>query len=300
MRNRAFSAAALLAAGLAIVVPALLDAQAIQRSLYVSVVDRSGAPVPDIRPSDLVVREDDVAREILNVVPATEPMQIALLVDNSQASEPYIRDYRQAFPAFVQALAADPHVQGRHQVAVIALASRPTILTEYTTDTDRVLQAVQRLFAQSDSGTYLLDGIIEVSKGITKRESARPVVVAVTTEGPELSDRQSVEVLEPLVESGAALHVMIVGSPRNQDVERGIVITRGPTDTGGSYTTVLAGTALAGRMKQLANELTRQYRVTYARPPRLIPPEKIKVAATRPEHTARGTAVTDRTPQERP
>src|SRR6266536_6068178 len=63
-----------------------LTAQAVQRSLYVSVVNDAGAHVPDLGPADFVVREDNVAREILRVAPADAPMQIALLVDNSTAS----------------------------------------------------------------------------------------------------------------------------------------------------------------------------------------------------------------------
>ena len=54
--------------------------------MYVSVLDKAGAPVPDLGPADFIVREDNVAREVLRVAPATDPMQIAILVDNSQAA----------------------------------------------------------------------------------------------------------------------------------------------------------------------------------------------------------------------
>ena len=63
-----------------------LDAQAIQRAMYVSALDDAGAPVADLGPADFVVREDNVAREVLKVEPADEPMQIAVLVDTSQAA----------------------------------------------------------------------------------------------------------------------------------------------------------------------------------------------------------------------
>ena len=299
MAKRLRSAAVFLL-GILALAPLHLGAQALERSIFVSVVDDSGAPVADVGPRDLVVREDGTAREILRVEPATEPMLIALLVDNSQAGEPYIRDYREALPAFLETIAADADVQGRHQIALIALASRPTILVDYTMDTDRLRQGIGRVFSQSDSGTYLLDAIMEVSSGIAKRESARPVIVAVTTEGPELSDRVYQQVLEPLLESGAALHVMVVGSPRNNAVDRGVVLTRGPEQTGGTYETVLASSALAGRMKQLAAQLTSQYRVTYARPETLIPPERVTVSASRPGLTARGTAAVEPRKQGRP
>ncbi len=50
----------------------------------------------DVTPADLVVREDGVAREILSVTPATDPMRVALLVDNSQAATQSIQFLRDA------------------------------------------------------------------------------------------------------------------------------------------------------------------------------------------------------------
>src|SRR5580765_2381734 len=70
------SAAAFLLLVCAMVAPVLLHAQAVQRSIYASALDQNGAPVADLGPSDFVVREDKVAREILKVAPASDPMQI--------------------------------------------------------------------------------------------------------------------------------------------------------------------------------------------------------------------------------
>src|SRR5262245_4086612 len=53
--------------------------QAIQKAMYVTVVNDAGMPVPDLGPSDFVIREDNLAREVLRVAPATDPMQIAVL-----------------------------------------------------------------------------------------------------------------------------------------------------------------------------------------------------------------------------
>jgi hypothetical protein len=49
--------------------------------------------------------------------------------------------------------------------------------------------------------------------------------------------------------------------------------------------------ALEGKLKQIANELTHQYRLTFARPQSLIPPERTTVNATRQGLTARGTLI---------
>jgi hypothetical protein len=298
MMNWRLSAAVLLLAILG-AAPGL-HAQAARRALYVSALDKTGTPVSDLAPSDIAVREDNVAREVLTVAPAGEPMQIALLVDNSQAAAPFIRDYREALVAFVDALTSGEQAGTRNEVAIITLAERPTIATDYTTDRGALVKSAQRIFSSTDSGTYLLDAIIETSQGVTKRRSPRPVMVAIATEGPELSDRFYQQVLTTLRASGAALHVIVVGRPTNVSHDRSVVISEGPRTTGGNYDMLLTSTALMGRLKQLATELTHQFRVTYARPQSLIPPERIAVSAARPGLTVRGTPVLADREQERP
>ena len=78
------------------------------------------------------------------------------------------------------------------------------------------------------------------------------------------------------------------------------MISEGPRITGGQYDTLLTSTALTGRLKRLAAELTHQFRVTYSRPQSLIPPERITVAAAKPGLTVRGTPVVADREQERP
>jgi hypothetical protein len=299
MKNQRFVAAVVLLGVAAFAATARLGAQAQQRAVYVSALDKSGNPVAELQPSDVIVKEDDVTREVLRVAPATEPMQIAILVDNSQAAERVIRDYRDALPAFVSALLADA-TGAKHDIAIVALAERPTILTDYTSDPARIQKAIDRVFSSSNSAVYFLDGIIEVSQGITKRSNPRPVIVAIITEGPDLSNRHFRQVLDPLRTSGAALHIVTIGTPRNMEDDRNMVLEMGPKQSGGSFSTILLGSALNGRLKQLANELTHQFRVTYARPNRLIPPDQVTVTSKRPDLVLRGTAVDSTRDQSRP
>jgi len=272
---------------------ALVTAQAIQKSMYVSVVDASGAPVANVTPSDLVVREDNVAREILRIAPADEPMQIEILVDNSQAARGYIADMRAALPPFVDALLAPNEAGRRNEIALVALGERPTTLVEPTFDGEQLHKGIDKLFAQSGSGTYLLDGIIEVCQGFKKRGALRPVIVAITTEGPEFSSRHFDLVLGPLHDTGAAFHAIVVG-PMSSDVsdearDRGIVLDQGTLTTGGRLDHLLTSLALRGKLKQVADDLTHQYLVTFARPQSLIPPQRTTVAAVKSGITARGT-----------
>src|SRR5436190_7755862 len=178
--RRLLTAAAV--AALFAISPATPRAQALQRAMYVSVLNEAGAPVPGLGPSDFIVREDNVAREVLNVAPAIEPMQIAVLVDNSVAARNYISDMRNALREFVTALTAPSETTGRNQLALIALADRPTTLTDYTLLRAPLLKGIDRIFAVPQSGTLLLEALIEVSKAFKTKGIERPVIVAITTE----------------------------------------------------------------------------------------------------------------------
>src|SRR6185436_21081128 len=116
-RQRLLYAAVALAACV-LVWPGALGAQAIQRAMYVSVVNDAGAPVPDLGPADFVIREDNATREVLRVVPAEDPMQVALLVDTSAAARDDIAHMRTALPPFIATLTGG---EGKNQVTIIAI-----------------------------------------------------------------------------------------------------------------------------------------------------------------------------------
>ena len=276
--------------------PAALLSQALERSLYVTMLDKSGAPVPNLGPSDFIVREDNAAREVLRVVPASEPMQIAIMVDNSTGAGPHVPNIRRALPPFIEKLAAPTASGRRNEIALITLGNRPTILADYSIEAAPIVKATERLWEDSfPGGQYLLNGVIEASQGFKRRESERPVIVAIIGEGPELSSRHPDQALEPLRAVNAAFHVVTLGLPSAKIDDdsrfRDEFVDRGPRETGGTHSQLLASSALPGKLDQLADVLTKTYRVTYAHPDSLIPPERITVSARRADITAHGTPV---------
>jgi hypothetical protein len=272
-------------------------AQAIQKVMYVSVLDAEGAPVPDVKPADLLVREDNVSREVLSVAPAADPMQISVLVDNTPAARTFIHDIRLGLESFVTNMLNGT----KNEMSIVGLAERPTILANVSTEREAVLKGVYRIFENRNSGSYLLDALLDVSKGFNKRESPRPVIVVVTTEGPEFSARRYEDVLKAVNDVGASLNVIVLGRPSNDIISedarnRAAVLDQGPRTSGGARESLLAGSALTGALTKLAEQLKHQYRVTYARPQTLIPPERVTVSSTRPGQVARGTLIKERAP----
>jgi hypothetical protein len=268
---------------------AAVERQAQERVVYVSAFDpATRKPLPTLSPNDIVVREDGVSREVLRITPATSPMPVALLVDNSQAMAPAIADLRRALTAFVTG------IDGLGPVTFVTVADRPTIALGYTTSRQELLDAVNRLFHAPTSGATLLDAISDVAKGLGRRESDRAAIVAVTGEFTEFSQAAYQTVLEDLGDSGASLHVVVLTNPAGSFATeeartRATVLDRGPRESGGLRIDVLTSQSFESRLAELAAILRAQYRVVYARPPALIPPKRIEVSGARREIEARGT-----------
>lgn len=257
-----------------------LSGQAVERSVYAGVVDRQGTPVTGLSPEDFVVREDGVAREVLRVAPADAPFQIAVLVDTSAESASAVNQLRQGVQAFVRAMGTG------NELALIGFGERPTVLVDYTRDPNAVIEGAGRIFSQSNSGSYLLDALVEVSEGLEKREAARRAIVVLTLQGPEFSQRYHQHVIEDLQAADVMLNAFVIGPPVelvDDDLrERRLTLDLGASATGGRVEDLLSVSSVPAKMRQLAEELTSQYEVVYARPQELIPPESIAVSVRRP------------------
>ena len=274
-----------------VLVPANMAwAQATERTVYASVVDKDDAPVTGLSTGDFIVREDDVAREVLRVSPASEPMHIAVLVDTSQAMEEHLLDIRTALRAFFK------QIGGKHDIALIGLGERPTVLSDYTRDAARLEKSIGSVFSRTGSGTYIMDAIVETSDGFRKRKATRPHIVVYAARGPEFSERYHQSVIEALRESGATLHTLMLTKPgaamaSREEQELAKAVADGTKISGGRRDDLLTPMALTDRLQSLGNELEHQYQVVYARPSRLVPPKSVEVTVKRPSLTVRASRV---------
>jgi Ca-activated chloride channel family protein len=261
---RSLVAAAAMCAALAVLSSAPHAAQAAREgTMFVSAVDREGEPVPNLGPDAFQIREDGIKREVLRVSRATEPIDIAILVDNSAAARDDITFLRTGLSNFVARITTGNHV------AVIALADRPTILVDYTDDTKRLTGAVGSLFAMTQSGMTLLDGIYETTRGLARRETPRAVIVPVFTDGVEFTNRYSNDIVKALQEQDVALHMVSIGqfyhSEEHSTRERSFLLDAGPRGSGGQRISLLSPHGLDDALQRLARELSSQYKVVYGR-----------------------------------
>jgi len=287
----------LLAALAAMALPRPAVAQATEQTMYVSVLDKDRRPVTSLDVSDFVVKEDGVTREVLRAGRTADPIDLAVIVDNSQALQPYVNDVRNALTAFVTRMADRQSAR----VAIATMADRPTALQDYTESAAMLQKAVLRVFPQPGAGTVFQDTIADTVKGLVAQGNPRRAIVLVTTESRDFSNVPYERTLDLLKTSGASLHVLQIaprgGAPLvdTPSRDRAFVIDQGPRVTGGSRQDLLTSMSLAAALDRVAEDLGSQYKVVYARPGSLFPPKSVEVSVKRPDLTARGTLVRVRT-----
>ncbi len=278
---------------------AAVVAQARNESMFVSVLDATGAPVTGLTVSDFVVEEDGTEREVLNVRPAVAPMQIAILVDTSASVADATGDLQRGLTTLVDQLA------GGNELALLSFGGTPRILVEATTRVDRLHDGIGRVFATPNEAAYLLDALVETARGFERRESARPIIIAITGEGLDYSNRDAKQVLQALKDSGAAAHMVVLTGTQNRTVntdpagfslsdgirERDLLLEMGPQASGGQRRDLLLSSRLDTTLAELAAIVMAQYEVVYSRPANLIPPDAITIRMRRDDLSARGTPV---------
>lgn len=286
LRSKRLSTLAI-AAALSVLATASFSAQAPrERTMYVSAVDEKGEPVEGLGANDFIVREDGAAREVLRVSRAIEPIDIAILVDNSAASDQLIPRVREALRTFIAKMSSG------NQIAIVGLADRPTILANYTSNKELLDKGIGLLWPQTRAGSTLLDTIFEVSRGLQRRETPRAVIIPVITDGGDFANRQYDQVMQEVRRAGVAVHAIAVGNFNSTDDEelrnRGRLLAEGTRASGGQRVNLLTPISVQQALDRLARELSSQYKVVYGHPESLIPPTRFEVSARRPGITMRG------------
>ena len=68
----------------------------------------------------------------------------------------------------------------KHQVAIIGVGERPTVLVDYTSDQAKLLKGVGLVFRRPRAARTCWTASSRASRGFKKREAQRPVIVSIT------------------------------------------------------------------------------------------------------------------------
>ena len=239
--------------GVLLIVPNTVHAD--EHQLFVMVMNSYGQPLGDLREDEVVIEHRGNACEIKSVQSGTEPMKIALLIDNSEPAAQSINSLRDGLRDFLSTLPE------QHPVGLFTISGQARQIQEFTTDRTALTEHTDNLFVERGTGTLLMDGLVETWNRRFDEDDSWPVFVLVVYDGAESSrsvqEREFNEFVNELRARGATVHAILI-STRGGGLQTDISINI-TNNTGGTYRALAAATALPGALTELATAMGAQY-----------------------------------------
>jgi VWFA-related protein len=260
--------------------------QATARKVYVSVLDKAGAPVKDMTAAEFEVKENGKVQTI-ELKPATNPLRVALLV-----SDAGLGVYQGAAGAFMDRLKANAEFK------LVDVSEQPIVLTEYTSDVPTLSAGIQKLTRRASNrmNGQVMEAVNLALKDVAA-EGKRPVIVVFRLGGEATSTLRASNLREAMRKAGARLHVVTpagatgmgggMGQGQSTDdegtrnfVEISQVLEDGSRESGGRHDQYAAAN-LVKTMQSLADELLAQYEISYTLPAGTKASDKLQVTTKR-------------------
>ena len=107
-------------------------------TLPVSVMDRGGRYIPNLRKEDFRLWEDGVEQDVAFFASVDKPFSLVLMIDTSGSTRFRLDDIQDAAIAFVNQLRPDDRVM------VVSFDDRVRVLSEFTSDRYRLRDAIRQ------------------------------------------------------------------------------------------------------------------------------------------------------------
>jgi len=260
----AAAAAALLAACVALSLPAYADAitVVVQRvdtsqfpnvSAYVSVTSSTGSALTGLDSKAFVVQEDGRPVDQFTVDAGAgdqDPIAAALVIDVSAGMAESLATVKDATSSFVDALG--PSDQG----TVVTFASRVTVIQDYTNDKSALKSAVDSLAAGGNR--VLNDGIAQTARRQAGRSEHRKPIILVTNGADSTSVEASDAAIQAAAAAGSPVYTIGLGPNVGRDS-----LTKISSSTGGRSVFVTNPADLKPTYLTIAEQVRREYVVRY-------------------------------------
>ena len=152
-------------------------------TIPVSVLDRNGKYIPNLRKQDFRIYEDGVEHEVAYFASVEKPFTVALVIDTSGSTRFRLDEIQDAAMAFVNQLRADD------RVLVVSFDDQVRVLSEATSDRYELRDAIRR--TRPGDGTRLYDAIDFVINQRFNRIQGRKAIVLFTDGVDTTSKRAS-------------------------------------------------------------------------------------------------------------
>src|SRR2546423_3807855 len=154
-------------------------------SIPVSVMDRDGKFIPNLRKEDFRIWEDGVEQQVAYFASTEKPFTVALVIDTSGSTKNKLEDIQNAAIAFVEQLRPDDRVM------IVSFNDRIRVLSQPTNDRYTLREAIRQ--TEPGSGTRLYDAVDLVINQYFDRIEGRKAIVLFTDGVDTTSERASYE-----------------------------------------------------------------------------------------------------------
>jgi tight adherence protein B len=145
------------------------------------------------------------------------------------------------------------------RVAVATFATRPVMLTDFSTARNDADAALRSIAVDPVQGTTLYDALVRAASTLGSEPLAGKVIIAVTDGNETRSDASRADAIAAARKAGAAVYVVAIESPKfNPRPLRAIA-----AQTGGAYRGTSSSAALSRVYASIAAELKRTWRLEY-------------------------------------
>jgi VWFA-related protein len=149
----------------------------------VSVVDRQGRFIPNLKKEDFTLSENGVDQSIAYFEPADKPFTVALLLDTSASTHFHLSEIREAAIEFAKQL------RPQDRVLVVSFNDEVLLLTEATNDLT-LIESVIEVNANTGSSTRLYDAVdLTIRERLNKIKGRKAIVLF--TDGVDTSSQQA-------------------------------------------------------------------------------------------------------------
>ncbi|HVQ36117.1 MAG TPA: VWA domain-containing protein [Pyrinomonadaceae bacterium] len=150
-------------------------------TLPVSVMDRDGRYIPNLKKEDFRLWEEGVEQDVAFFSSVDKPFSLVLMIDTSGSTRFRLEDIQDAAITFVNQLRPDD------QVMVVSFDDDVRVLSEFTSDRYRLRDAIRR--TKTGNGTRLYDAVDMVMNERLSRVSGRKAIV-LFTDGVDTTSRR--------------------------------------------------------------------------------------------------------------
>jgi len=151
-------------------------------TLPVSVMDRDGRYVPNLRKEDFRLWENGVEQNVAFFASVDKPFSVVLMLDTSGSTRFRLEEIQDAAITFVNQLRQDD------QVMVVSFDDQVRVLSEFTSDRYRLRDAIRR--TRPGDGTKLYDAVDLVMNQRLSSVSGRKAIV-LFTDGVDTTSRHA-------------------------------------------------------------------------------------------------------------